>query len=127
MSVFAGHERDAVAGRAAAERRAEQIRGNVADHVQLIAEGLEAKDWRTLGYDSPAGWYAAITDYHEVPVEIRRRLIAALRAEGYSLRGIGVELALSKDTVRRELGQVSQDETPGRVTGSDGKSYPAIP
>jgi transposase len=123
--VFEQHGQDAYEVMLTAKHRADLIRGNVADHVQLVTEGLEAGDWRTLGFDTPASWYAAITDYHEIPVEIRRRLITALRAEGYSLRRIGVELAVSKETVARALSRNETTELPERIIGASGKSYPA--
>jgi transposase-like protein len=115
----------------AADGRARKIRANTRERIQLITWGLEAGDWRTLGYDSPAAWYAELTDYNKlIPPDVRRRLVAALRNQGYSLRGIASELDVSKDTVARDLAGVSRDEvshgeTPDRVTGTDGKTYPA--
>jgi hypothetical protein len=108
-----------------ARSRATKIRTNTRERVRLITEGLEDGDWRELGYDSPAAWYAELTDYMLAPAEIRRRLAAALRAEGWSLRGIATELDVSKTTVERDL-EVSHSGTPEKVTGADGKSYPAV-
>jgi transposase len=108
-----------------ANRRATAIRSNTRDRVELITMGLEHGDWRTLGYESPHKWYAALTDMMLAAPEIRRRLVAALRAEGYSLRGIASQLVVDKNTVARDLAEVSHDGTPERVTGTDGKTYPA--
>jgi hypothetical protein len=110
-----------------ADNRRRKIRANTRDRIEVITVGLERGDWRTLGYESPAAWYAELTDFMLAPADIRRRLAAALQGEGYSLRRIATELDVSKSTVERDLAdaEVSRDETPGRVTGSDGKSYPA--
>ena len=110
--------------KAAANYRARLIRRNTRERIALITDGLESGDWRVLGYDTPAAWYAALTDYMLAPPDVRRRLAAAMRSEGYSLRRIATELDVSKDTAARDLGRVSDPETPGRVTGADGKSYP---
>lgn len=111
--------------RQVAEQRAERIRANTKVRFRLVAEGLEAGDWRVLGFASPAAWYAALTDFTVASPEVRKRLVEALRAEGYSLRGIATELDVSKSTVERDLTQVSHDGTPDRVNGADGKTYPA--
>lgn len=110
-----------------ADSRRRDIRSNTRKRIELITVGLERGDWRTLGYESPAAWYAELTDFMLAPAGIRRRLVEALHAEGYSLRRIATELDVSKTTVERDLDDagVSRDETPERVTGADGKSYPA--
>jgi hypothetical protein len=105
--------------------RADQIRANWAQHVELVIAGLEAGDWETLGYQSPAAWYKDLTDVGQMPPEVRQRLADAMRGQGWSLRSIADELGVGKDTVARDLAQVSHGETPGRVTGADGKTYPA--
>jgi len=107
-----------------ADYRRRKIRANTRDRIALVTDGLERGDWRMLGYESPAAWYTDLTDYMLAPADVRRRLSAAMRAEGYSLRRIANELDVSKTTVERDL-EVSRDETPGEVTGADGKSYPA--
>jgi hypothetical protein len=111
--------------RAAAEQRKIAIMDNIQDHYALVTDALKAGDWRTLGYDSPAAWYRHVASSEHVAPEIRGALVRALRDEGFSLRSIGSELRISKNTAARELGQVSHDGTPARVTGQDGKSYPA--
>jgi transposase-like protein len=110
-----------------ARSRATKIRTGTRNIVELVTEGLEHGDWRVLGYDSPAAWYAELTDFMLAPPDVRKRLAAALHNEGYSLRRIATELDVSKDTVARDLddAQVSHHETPETVTGSDGKVYPA--
>lgn len=119
-------QRDQAQRVVAADRRRKQIRANTRDRIELITTELEAGDWRTLGHVSPVHWYAELTDFILAPASVRRRLAEALRAEGYSLRSIATELDVSSSTVARDLGQVSRDETPERITGADGKTYPAV-
>jgi hypothetical protein len=55
------------------------------------------------------------------------RRVAALRAEGLSIRRIAEEIGTSKSTIERALAQVSQPETPevATVIGKDKKRYKA--
>lgn len=115
---------------AIAEERARLLRQGLEEHLDLLATAVEEEDWRTLEYDSVGAWYADVVDIEKISVKVRRRLIVALRGEGQSLRAIATTLQTSKDTVQRELRaatgeDMSQPATPDRVTGADGKSYPA--
>ena len=48
-----------------------------------------------------------------------------LREDGHSLRAIGGALGVSDHTVRNDLSAAPEGAPPDRVTGQDGKSYPA--
>lgn len=112
----------------AAQHRADRIRKSFGEALDVVARAIEARDWETLGFDSPGAWWADLTDLGKVKPLVRQRLVSALRREGYSLRRIAAELEISKDTAARDAAQVSHDETPGqpeRITGADGKSYAA--
>jgi predicted transcriptional regulator len=108
---------------AAARQRITQIQDNIQDHHVLVLEALQARDWETLNYSSPVAWYRDIASPEQVSPQIRASIVLALRDEGYSLRSIGSELHVSKNTVARDL--VSHDGTADRITGADGKDYPA--
>jgi hypothetical protein len=62
-------------------------------------------------------------DRRQLTEEQRRAVAVALRPE-HSLRAIGGALGVSATQVQRDLAGVT-DVTPERVTGLDGKSYPA--
>lgn len=104
-----------------AKRRFDQIVQGVNDQADLIALAIEERDWETLGYDSLRDWYTNVASYNRVKPEIQRRLVEALKAQGYSFRAIGEHLNISKDTAQRALtgksgheGQsASRGETPG--------------
>ena len=55
--------------------------------------------------------------------------VAAARSAGESLRAIAQREEVSHEQVRRDLEEAAgvTPVTPGRVTGTDGKSYPAAP
>ena len=57
--------------------------------------------------------------------DVRQARALQLRQEGKSLREIGETLGVGKDTVARDLSGVAH-ETPGAITGKDGKTYPAV-
>ena len=63
-------------------------------------------------------------DRRHLTKEQRAELVANLRQEGWSLRRIGEKLQIGKDTVSRDLAGVA-NETPEKIEGADGKSYPA--
>lgn len=56
--------------------------------------------------------------------EQRRELVGNLRERGWSFRRIGERLGVHHDTVADDLSVVGFP-TPERITGADGKSYPA--
>jgi site-specific DNA-methyltransferase (adenine-specific) len=57
-------------------------------------------------------------------VEQQKALMHKLRRRGLSLRTIAGELRLGKSTIAREVSRVP-DGTPEKVTGLDGRNYPA--
>lgn len=67
------------------------------------------------------------TDRRHLDAGQRREIVVALREAGHSLRSIAGAVGVGKDTVAKDLGQVSTDRhlTPVAVRGADGKSYPA--
>jgi DNA (cytosine-5)-methyltransferase 1 len=117
-----------------ARDRAERIRAAlpiVANLITDIGDAWTARDWEILGYDS----WTAYVEGERFPQALagietgkRPELMVNLRDLGMSYRAISAATGASKDTVQRDVikagaGGVS-DETPGRVTGQDGKSYP---
>ncbi len=66
-------------------------------------------------------------DRRMLTVEQRREVVAALRGEGHSTRAIAGALGVGDGTVRNDLSAGAQGCAPDseRVTGLDGKSYPA--
>jgi hypothetical protein len=116
-------QRSAAVTRAeAAQARARSLRANVERRAELLAEGLEARDWETLEFESPAAWYFAVCDPGHASPEVRRRLVAALDAEGYSVRGMAAELDISKSTVQRDLEADSGSEVPVSHNGTGTQS-----
>lgn len=62
----------------------------------------------------------------QLTAEDRQELVAQLRAEGKSTREISSAIGVDPRTVRRDLAASGGANAPGdRVTGADGKSYPA--
>lgn len=73
---------------------------------------------------------AALLDVNNIrrpPAEVRRSIVAELRADGHSTRAIAAALGVSQPTVVADL-KVSGDQglSPD-VKGLDGKTYPARP
>jgi transposase len=112
----------------AASLRVKVIREHRDNALDLVATAIEQRDWEALDLAGPADWLALVFDEQAIARKVRRRLVAALRAEGYSLRSAALELGISKSTAARDLADVSHDgtaEQPERITGADGKSYAA--
>lgn len=68
-------------------------------------------------------------DRRQLDREQRREVVAHLWREGHSGRAIAEALGSSKSSVYRDVEQLShagQLERGNRVTGTDGKSYPAV-
>jgi ParB-like chromosome segregation protein Spo0J len=62
----------------------------------------------------------------QIDSDLRAELAVSLRAKGKSLRAIAAVLGVSKDTVDRDLDELSQTrQLPDRIVGRDGKSRPA--
>lgn len=64
------------------------------------------------------------TDRRQLDASQRREIVAALREQGHSTTAIAGAVGVSDETVRRDLAGSTHVE-PERVTGRDGKSYPA--
>jgi len=62
---------------------------------------------------------------HMTP-ELRKEIVAELRADGKSTRAIAEAVGVSKDTVRNDLKNSGGDNSPpAGITGTDGKTYPS--
>lgn len=109
-------------------QRINLLLGNIADTTSKVLDLIERAEagaaWRALSYPS---WTAYVS------IEFSRALERLTRAEripitaklsetGMSTRAIGSVVGVSKDTVHRDLQQVSHADTP--ATGTDGKTYP---
>ncbi|MGV0633067.1 hypothetical protein ABQE69_05365 [Mycolicibacillus trivialis] len=118
--------------------------GNV---LTLVAEAKRGNIHEALGFPS---WTAYIADAAPKLTgmlgdrENRRDMVELLHGEGMSQRAIAALLDVSQPTVRRDLGQVSRDDSPDPdavdpppapfdvpqptpTTGVDGKTYPRKP
>lgn len=137
-----------------ARQRAERIRSGLATYAQMrqdIADAYARRDWVALDYGS---WFAYVDgefgeELRGLSRDERPAAVADLRQQGMSTRQIGAAVGVSHEQVRRDLAQVSRDvtpesasdcapsapvepktdapapSTPEKVTGKDGKSYPA--
>lgn len=136
---------------AEAAARANRIRGRLDSYIAIrqdIADAYAARDWAALDYDSWAEYVLA-----EYGPELQRLaraesrverpvMVADLRSQGMSTRQIGAAVGVTEGTVRSDLAKVRSDYAPEatptageakkaapvqpeRVTGADGKSYPA--
>lgn len=83
-----------------------------------------------------------VHDHRHLTVEVRRQLVAELRADGQSERAIAEAVGVSQSTVHRDIKTGDSHESPApsskqktekqkngpaAVKGRDGKSYPAKP
>jgi hypothetical protein len=101
--------------------------------TEHATEAYYGRVWEFLGYDT---WdiYCTAEGIH-----VPREFIPELRAEGLSQRAIAAATGVHRRTVERDLevgganappesepeGETEPEEEPERVTGLDGKSYPA--
>ena len=94
--------------------------------IEEIAEALRLKAWVPLGYGSweamteARGW-----EFSPRTSTDRAALAKVMRESGMSYRAIGKLVGASKDTVQRDMGTVSNETVPDRITGTDGKQRPA--
>lgn len=79
----------------------------------MPASSLDPRAARTLNLDR-----------RHLTTKQRREVVAALWQEEHSLRAIAGVVGVSQEQVRQDLAGVTR-VTPARVTGRDGKSYPA--
>lgn len=107
--VLDGHHRSRIADDLGVDYRV--------DVVQVANDAEAADIARTLN-----------ADRRHLDRDQRRQVVADLRSGGHSLRAIAGAVGVGKDTVAKDLGQLSTDrqlDTPERVVGLDGKSRPA--
>lgn len=117
---------------ATARQRAERIRADLAGYTRMrqdIADAYACRDWLALGYDT---WFAYLEGEFGPELQQlardrgeRRQAVADLRGQGLSTRQIGAVTGVDPKTVRNDLAEVGTSPQPERVTGSDGKTYPA--
>lgn len=106
---------DAGAARALTDR----IKTGVEAVWELIKQAYEQRAWDALGY---ACWddYCTRefgTSRLRLPREERPEVVASLRESGLSLRAIASGTGLSVNTIRKELDQVYQTDTPPDPAG----------
>lgn len=90
----------------------------------LIQEAYTSRAWAVLGYES---WDSYCnTEFGSarlrLPREERQEVVASLRESGLSLRAIASATGAAYNTVLKDVTQI---ESPGEITGSDGKLYAA--
>ncbi len=81
---------------------------------QLIAEAYARRAWSALGYkcwDDYCGSEFGLTRLR-IPREERSEAVCSLRESGLSLRAISAATGSSVNTIRKDLGQVCQSDTP---------------
>jgi hypothetical protein len=89
---------------------------------QLVRTAIEHQVWITLDFPTFEEWATDCFASTQVNAE---SMIHAL-ADEFSVRTIAAVVGQPKSTVARKVSQVSQSGTPApKVTGKDGKSYPA--
>jgi hypothetical protein len=105
-----------------------RIRASLDVAWDLLVRAYLEGAWRALGYTS----WDAYTDTElgetrlRIPREQRRELVASMSDAGMSARAIGAALGVTEPTVRRDRAGASNDAPePPRITGVDGRSYPA--
>ncbi|MBN2840984.1 MAG: ParB N-terminal domain-containing protein [Coriobacteriia bacterium] len=107
-NILDGHHRVRLANELGVEYRVDTF---------TVADEAEAREIaRTLN-----------ADRRQLDREQRREVVATLWREGHSQRAIAGALGAGQSTVYRDLQMIGDShESPARVTGTDGKSYPAI-
>jgi ParB-like chromosome segregation protein Spo0J len=104
-NVIDGHQRARIASELGVDYRTEQ---------RTVADGDEGRELaRTLNEDRRA-----------LPKNERLAVVRALREDGHSTRAIAGAVGVSHTQVKRDLAG-GTSVPPRRVTGADGKSYPA--
>ena len=110
----------------------ERIRLNVMAALVDVGEAWKGRAWVALGYESWEDLCKHEFAEFELPRLQRQAAVLELRAAGMSTRAISAAIGTSTSTVQTDLveqersQQVSGNCTPKTVTGTDGKSYPAI-
>lgn len=99
---------------------------------ELRAEGFDIPDYPTVtreGMTEAAKRAHIMTlnmDRRHLSKEARAAWFADMRADGMTLQAIADTVGMTKQGVHKALGQLSTRLTTERVTGRDGKSYPAV-
>lgn len=95
--------------------------------AEEIVWQIEMEAWRTLGYSSWGAMREA--EYggaaFMVPSKSRPELVARIRAKGLTNQEIADTAGVSEPTVRRDIAQSSNDDSPAVVTNSRGEQRPA--
>lgn len=94
--------------------------------AELVIKAFDEKAWVPLGYTSWDDYCKTEfkSGYISIPREERVKTVAALKERGMSNRAVASSLGVSHTTVKRDL-EGGTNVPPDRVTGTDGKSYPA--
>jgi hypothetical protein len=102
------------------------ITDSMAKLYELVEEAKRGNIHEALGFSS---WTAYLADVFTVQIRLepeqRRELVGYLSGEGVSNRTIADVTGVSRETVRRDLGDTNVP--PGPVTGRDGKTYKRKP
>lgn len=122
-----------VADLTTARQRAERIRTDLVTYARMrqdIADAYAQRDWAALDY---ASWYEYLQGEFGQELqqlarsrEDRQLAVGDLRGQGLSTRQIAAVAGVDAKTVRNDLAAAPAEVPDGRVTGSDGKSYPAL-
>ena len=111
-----------------AEAWVAKVNQTLDDLADLITDGFAGRVWIPLGYESWAELCESdLIAVPRLPLDRRRDLVGALRAEGLSTRAIGAAIGVSRNTVKKDISQVGQIDPPDAVTGTDGKTYKPKP
>lgn len=113
--------------KAEARKLTDQIRGQVANVLELIAAAFDGRADVALGYSSWVRYcYAEFPAMRYTERGQRAEAVAALSARDMSNRAISDALGIDESTVRKDLRQGSGAGFPApdhRVRGLDGKAY----
>lgn len=112
---------------------ADRIRAGLDSYTRMrqdIADAYARRHWIALGY---AGWFEYVeaefgAELQKLSRDERPEAAHDLRSQGMSTRQIGHALGVSHTQANRDLAhadQVERNVPPEKVTGSDGKTYPA--
>jgi len=127
----------------------ERIKTNIAAVWELVTQAYTRRAWSALGYESWDDYCAQEfgTSRLRLPREERTEVISSLREAGLSVRAISATTGYSAGTVHGELSGVQNrtpqptedrevqtddrladpSDRPEKITGLDGKTYPATP
>jgi hypothetical protein len=118
-----------------AEQRAGRIRSSVASWVSDLSAAWTERDWAVLGYPDWAAYLQGeFGGQLQFSAEDRRLAVQLLSAQGMSQVGIAQATGADRHTVQRDQNALQgaqnahpadSDQPAPRVTGADGRSYPA--